>query len=258
MPSTTTRPGGVAHRAGWPTRSSMTEAPRARCRCCPPLCSKRGRSRRSSPALTLAAYRKSGGVHGAVARLAEGTYARVPDERRQLHARAVMLRLVGEDEGDAPVRRCARSPSSIWSATRTWPTCSRRWPTAVSLPCRKETEVAHEALLLMATPTRVDRRRHRRAPPAPPHHSGVTEWDAAGRDQGELYRGARLAAASAGRDTRSTSTSSSASSSPRAARHPRRRRHASGEPTAACAACLPGSRSCWRRPPGGLRRHPAQ
>ena len=62
--------------------------------------------KRQDNALTLAAYRESGGVHGAVARLAEGTYARVPDERRPL-VRAVMLRLVGEDEGDAPVRRRA-------------------------------------------------------------------------------------------------------------------------------------------------------
>src|SRR5215207_3854217 len=64
--------------------------------------------KRQDNALTLAAYRESGGVHGAVARLAEATYARVPHERRQ-HVRAVMLRLVGEGEGEGgvPVRRRA-------------------------------------------------------------------------------------------------------------------------------------------------------
>ena len=62
--------------------------------------------KRQDNALTLAAYRESGGVHGAVARLAEGTYARVPDGRKPL-VRAIMLRLVGEGEGDAPVRRRA-------------------------------------------------------------------------------------------------------------------------------------------------------
>ena len=62
--------------------------------------------KRQDDTLTLAAYRESGGVHGAVARLAESTYDRIPDERKPL-VRAFMLRLVGEDEGDAPVRRRA-------------------------------------------------------------------------------------------------------------------------------------------------------
>ena len=47
----------------------------------------------------------------------------------------------------------------------------------------------------MAAPARVDRGGRRRAPASPPHHPGGDRWDAAGRDQGELYRGARLAAA---------------------------------------------------------------
>ena len=55
---------------------------------------------------SLASYRESGGVHGAVARLAEGTYGRIPEERRSV-VRAVMLRLVGEGQSDAPVRRRA-------------------------------------------------------------------------------------------------------------------------------------------------------
>ena len=60
--------------------------------------------KRQDQTLTLAAYRESGGVQGAVARLAEGTYERIPDERKPL-VRALMLRLVGEGESDAPVRR---------------------------------------------------------------------------------------------------------------------------------------------------------
>src|SRR5262249_48724395 len=40
--------------------------------------------KREDDTLTLAAYRDSGGVHGAVARLAEGTYARIPEGRKQL------------------------------------------------------------------------------------------------------------------------------------------------------------------------------
>ncbi len=152
--------------------------------------------KREAGALTLAAYRESGGVHGAVARLAEGTYARIPDERRQL-VRAVMLRLVGEGESDAPVRR--RAPLAELDLERDdgWPTCSRRWPTAVSSPCRKETSRSPTrrccangracASGSTRTPKDAGLRRH--------ITQAATEWDAAGRDQGELYRGARLAAA---------------------------------------------------------------
>ncbi len=98
------------------------------------------------------------------------------------------------------MRRCAaalRSPSSTWSATRTWPTCSRRWPTAVSSPCRKETS---------RSPTRRccanghacasgSKRTPKGAGFAATSPRRRREWDAAGRDRGELYRGARLAAA---------------------------------------------------------------
>jgi conflict system STAND superfamily ATPase len=51
-------------------------------------------------------YRASGGVHGAVARLAERTYATIADERRPA-ARALMLRLVADGEGGTPLRRRA-------------------------------------------------------------------------------------------------------------------------------------------------------
>src|SRR5262249_7082550 len=62
--------------------------------------------KRNDRTLTLASYRASGGVHRAVARLAEGTYARMTDERKRL-VRAIMLRLVGEGEAAVPVRRRA-------------------------------------------------------------------------------------------------------------------------------------------------------
>ena len=61
---------------------------------------------RHDDTLTLASYHESGGVHGAVARFAESTYDRVPEAQRPL-VRAIMLRLVGEGDADAPVRRRA-------------------------------------------------------------------------------------------------------------------------------------------------------
>jgi WD40 repeat protein/tRNA A-37 threonylcarbamoyl transferase component Bud32 len=152
--------------------------------------------KRQDNALTLADYRASGGVHGAVARLAEGTYARVPDERRQL-VRAVMLRLVGEDEGDAPVRR--RAPLGELDLERNEDVADVLATLADSrlvTVSEGNVEVAHEALLREWPRLRdwieedTEGRRLRR------HITqAATEWDAAGRDRGELYRGARLAAA---------------------------------------------------------------
>ena len=146
--------------------------------------------------MTLATYRESGGVHGAVARLAEGTYGRVPDERKPL-VRALMLRLVGEDEGDVPVRR--RAPLAELDLERNSDMADVLATLADSRLVtvgEGSVEVAHEALLREWPRLRewieedAEGRRLRR------HVTqAATEWDAAGRDQGELYRGARLAAA---------------------------------------------------------------
>jgi WD40 repeat protein len=156
--------------------------------------------KRQDNALTLAVYRESGGVHGAVARLAEGTYAQIPDERKPI-VRAIMLRLVGEGEGegegDAPVRR--RAPLSELDLERNEDVADVLATLADSRLVtvgEGSVEVAHEALLREWPRLRewieedTDWRRLRR------HITqAATEWDAGGRDQGELYRGARLAAA---------------------------------------------------------------
>lgn len=151
---------------------------------------------RQDNALTLAAYRESGGVHGAVARLAEGTYARIPDGRKPI-VRATMLRLVGESEGDMPVRR--RAPLAELELERDGDVAdvlSTLADNRLVTVGEASVEVAHEALLREWPRLRewieedTEGRRLRR------HITqAATEWDAAGRDQGELYRGARLAAA---------------------------------------------------------------
>jgi WD40 repeat protein/tRNA A-37 threonylcarbamoyl transferase component Bud32 len=152
--------------------------------------------KREEETLTLAAYRESGGVHGAVARLAEGTYGRIPDKQKPL-VRAIMLRLVAEGEGEAAVRRRAslgeldleRSPE----AREMLDALADSRLVTVS---EGSVEVAHEALLREWPRLREwieedgqGRRLRRHITQA------ATEWDAAERDQGELYRGARLAAA---------------------------------------------------------------
>ena len=131
-----------------------------------------------------------------MARLAEGTYGRVPDERKPL-VRALMLRLVGEDEGDAPVRR--RAPLAELDLERNVDTADVLATLADSRLVtvgKGSVEVAHEALLrewprlcewIEADAEGRRLRRH--------VTKAASEWDAAGRDQGELYRGARLAAA---------------------------------------------------------------
>ena len=152
--------------------------------------------KRDDDALTLAAYRESGGVHGAVARLAESTYARIPDGQQPI-VRALMLRLVGEDEGDVPVRR--RAPLAELDLERSEDAAAVLATLAdkrlVALG-EGSVEVAHEALLSEWPRLREwieedsDGRRLRR------HIThAAAEWDAGGRDPGELYRGPRLAAA---------------------------------------------------------------
>ena len=151
---------------------------------------------REGNTLTLAAYRESGGVHGAVARLAEGTYARIPEELRPL-LRAIMLRLVGEGEGDAAVRR--RAPLAELDVERNEDVAGVLAALADSrlvTVSEGSVEVAHEALLREWPRLREwieedgqgrSLRRH--------ITQAAAEWDGAGRDQGELYRGARLVAA---------------------------------------------------------------
>jgi WD40 repeat protein/tRNA A-37 threonylcarbamoyl transferase component Bud32 len=152
--------------------------------------------KRQDNALTLAAYRETGGVHGAVARLAEGTYSRIPDGRKPL-VRAIMLRLVGEGEGEAPVRR--RAPLTELDLERNEDVADVLATLADSRLVtvgEGSVEVAHEALLRewprlheWIEEDTEGRRLRRHITQA------ATEWDAAGRDRGELYRGARLAAA---------------------------------------------------------------
>ena len=150
--------------------------------------------KQDSNKLTLAAYRESGGVHGAVARLAEGTHARIPDDHKPI-VRAVMLRLVGEDEGDTPVRRRASlAELDLERNEDVADVVATLAESRLVTVGEGSVEVAHEALLQEWPRLRdwiqedAEGRRLRR------HITGAaTDWAAAGRDQGELYRGVRLA-----------------------------------------------------------------
>ncbi|GAB3311599.1 hypothetical protein GCM10027451_23720 [Geodermatophilus aquaeductus] len=151
--------------------------------------------RRRAGTLTLAGYLAAGGVAGALTRTAEAAWAAL-DPRGQELARRLLVRLADVDDGGALVRRplpreefddgdpARRAVVEVFVARRLLALDGDRL------------EVAHEALLTawprLATWLEEDAtgravRRHL----APTAH----DWDAAGRPDDELYRGARLTAA---------------------------------------------------------------
>ena len=152
--------------------------------------------RREGVRMRLVAYERTGGVQGAVARLAEQAYGKLtPDEQRA--ARRMLLRLAGSGEDDAVVRRRVAlgelEVARDKQAARVLEVMAASRLVTVGVGTA---EVAHEALLREWPRLSgwleedVDGRRlHRRVTDA------ARDWDAAGRDTGELYRGARLSAA---------------------------------------------------------------
>jgi hypothetical protein len=150
--------------------------------------------RRDGRVLRLETYRQSGGVRGAVARLAEDAYANLTGEQRAI-ARSIFLRLA-EAEGEAVSRR--RAPLSELEldvnkdARRVLSVLTQSRLVTVS---HEAVEVAHEALLRewprlhgWLEEDAEGRRLHRHLIQA------AKEWDKSGLDSAELYRGPRLAA----------------------------------------------------------------
>jgi WD40 repeat protein len=144
--------------------------------------------------LTLAAYRASGGVRGAVARLAEATFGRL-DAAQQLIARAVFLRLAGEGEAGSIVRRRVRLDELDVDENRDIAVTVGNLTAARLLTASDGyVEVAHEALLrewprLRGWIEEDEAGRQLRLQLM----SAARTWDEGGREDGDLYRGARLA-----------------------------------------------------------------
>ena len=151
--------------------------------------------RRRGRTMTLGAYHEAGGVRGAVAGLAERTWLGLDADQQQT-ARRILLRLTGPGEGEAAVRR--RVPLSEFTAA------GEDGRTVLDilaghrlLTMGEDTvELAHEALLREWPRLRgwleedvQGRALHRHLIAA------ACEWELAGRDPGELYRGTRLMAA---------------------------------------------------------------
>jgi hypothetical protein len=152
--------------------------------------------RRSGDRLTIAAYERTGGVSGAVARLAETAYAQLgPAEAAT--ARNILVRLAGEGEAKAAVRRQVPLAELDLGQSEAAQRVLAVLTESRLLTVGGDTvEVSHEALLREWPRLRgwlehdaEARRLHRHITVA------TRDWEAGGRDPGELYRGARLAAA---------------------------------------------------------------
>jgi len=151
--------------------------------------------KRKNGTLTWAAYRRSGGLAGAVSRLAEDAFGQLATDEQQV-ARRILLRTVGAAEGSREVSRRVRLAELAGegqAGERVLATLSERRLVTVD---GDAVEVTHEALYQQWPRLRgwldEDRRGreiHRRLITA------AREWDERGREQSDLYRGVRLAAA---------------------------------------------------------------
>ncbi len=151
-------------------------------------------TRRQDRVLSLEEYLRSGGVEGAVARLAEDAYGRL-DRDEQAAAKRILLRLAAPGEGASVVRR--RAPLSEFDLDRE-PRMARAMEILADARlvtvAEGTVEVAHEALLREWPRLRTwleedaeGRSLHRNL------IASAHAWDEGGRDDADLYRGARLA-----------------------------------------------------------------
>ena len=151
---------------------------------------------RSGRDLTLSAYRRTGGVHGAVGRLAEDAYNTLEEEQQPV-AHDVLMRLVGEtNDGLVERRRVSQADlhvderSDIAAVVETL--TERRLITTAD----GAIELAHEALLRewprLCRWIEDDRERMRVERKL---RAAASDWEASGRDDEDLYGRARLAPA---------------------------------------------------------------
>jgi WD40 repeat protein/DNA-binding SARP family transcriptional activator len=150
---------------------------------------------RSGRTLRRSTYERSGGVNGAVARLAERAYGRLSTPQRE-RARAILLRLTDAEQPVPVRRRVALSELETERDEEAAAALTALTESRLVTLDEGTVEVAHEALLREWPRLRAwleedieGRRLHQ--------HLGnaATEWERSDRDPAELYRGARLASA---------------------------------------------------------------
>ena len=150
---------------------------------------------REGRTLRLETYRESGGVRGAVARIAEEAYDGFTPVQRET-ARRILLRLASVEGDDAVRRRAPLSELDLDTNEDARRVVSVLTESRLVTVSEEALEVSHEALLREWPRLREwleedaeGRRLHGHVIRA------AREWDEAGRDAAEFYRGARLAAA---------------------------------------------------------------
>ncbi|MEU9155644.1 hypothetical protein AB0D59_35095 [Streptomyces sp. NPDC048417] len=150
--------------------------------------------RRRSRTLTLDAYRRIGGIQGAVAHTAEEVFARFDRERAEL-ARSMLLRLITPGE-DAPDTRRPADRAELVRSEEAEAVLEALVRARLVTVDGTGADLTHEALITAWPRLRgwveSDRERlrlHRRLTEA------ARDWEALGRDPGALYRGERLVAA---------------------------------------------------------------
>ncbi len=155
--------------------------------------------RREGPTLTVDGYRATGGIRSAVSQTAEGLYDAM-DALQRGRLRTLLLRLVMPTEDGDPVR--ARVSRSKVAADDEHERLVEQLVKARLVSIDGDTvQIAHEALVRVWPRLRgwldddVDGQRVFR------HLAGAADaWDAMGRPESELYRGARLSRALEWRD----------------------------------------------------------
>ena len=144
--------------------------------------------------MTVAAYRETGGIRGAVAQSAEALYADI-DAGQRLKLRDLMLRLVSPLDSGEPAR--ARLPRNLLADEPAYDQLIEHLVSARLLTSDGEAvEVAHEALA-RAWPRLRDWLDEDVEGVRVLRHlsTAAAGWNALGRPQSELYRGVRLAQA---------------------------------------------------------------
>jgi WD40 repeat protein/class 3 adenylate cyclase/energy-coupling factor transporter ATP-binding protein EcfA2 len=155
-------------------------------------------ARRDGRTLTLAGYRDAGGVRGALARTAEELFEGATEAERSL-LRGAFLRLTEPGEGTedtrrrVPLREVAAEPGTAAAVDDLLDKLVQARLVTVD---EGSVQFAHEALIRewprlrgWLNEDRESLRIHRHLT------RSMQAWEAMGRDPGELYRGARLAAA---------------------------------------------------------------
>jgi WD40 repeat protein/tRNA A-37 threonylcarbamoyl transferase component Bud32 len=155
-------------------------------------------ARRDGRVLTRAGYVEAGGVRGAIAQTAENVFRRCTEEEQAL-VRRLLLRLIEPGEGSDDSRRRMPLAELIPEGDESEEAAAVLEQLAAArllVVGRESAEIAHEALIREWPRLRdwlADEREELLA--LGRLAAGARSWDEAGRNEADLYRGPRLAAA---------------------------------------------------------------